>query len=499
MTRTLRAALAVGCLLGAYVVAAVGIALPAYAAARLLVDAGPGPAAVVAVVVLAIAVLLAVAVSATLRAPLPEQAGLRLGRPGHPDLWRELDELAGRVGTRAPDEVLLVPEPVVDLGEDIGRLGLVGGTRRLRLGAPLLLTLQRSELRALVAHELGHHRRGPLGLWATAYRGQQHLGALASRDDLPRPLARLLRACARGYLRVAGPVNQRQEEQADDLAAAIAGTAAATAALQRVPAVVVVWDRYVREHAFVAPGLRPTRLLESFGELWDEPEVQAWLAAVRDQPAGHEPPPHDAHPTLEQRVDRLRERPVEVAPNEAPARHVVTRWGPRLAELERTMFGQSDLRQASWDEIADRVGRREILVRASRLVEPLDLAVTDLTSWRSRALVRGLLPAEASPATVRDTAVDLVAAAIEAALLESGGAHLVATWSTTWLLVDDSGRSLDVASTVRAAYDDDARRGALLALVQDEGLAGYRARPPGAPGTPRPEQLLGLGAGRTAG
>ncbi len=94
--------------------------------------------------------------------------GVRVTQESQPELWAAVTETASRHTVAMPDRVWLVHRPEVTLG----RRG-----RELRIGLPLLATLDLYEVRALLAHELAHATfpRAPMVLAAAnAWRAVAH-------------------------------------------------------------------------------------------------------------------------------------------------------------------------------------------------------------------------------------------------------------------------------------------------------------------------------------
>ena len=77
---------------------------------------------------------------------------LRLAIPAPDDLVAEAERIAGSIGVRAP-ELLVVPELGTPMLWCLGR-------PRLLLPAPLIKTLDRDRWRGILVHELAHLRRG---------------------------------------------------------------------------------------------------------------------------------------------------------------------------------------------------------------------------------------------------------------------------------------------------------------------------------------------------
>jgi Zn-dependent protease with chaperone function len=83
-------------------------------------------------------------------------------------------ELTALAGTRMPEEIRIVAGVEASVAEPARLLGLLPGKRYLFLGLPLLLALPQQQIRAIVAHELGHYSRAHTRLAPVAYRGRLH-------------------------------------------------------------------------------------------------------------------------------------------------------------------------------------------------------------------------------------------------------------------------------------------------------------------------------------
>ena len=118
-----------------------------------------------------------------------QPAALPLTSAEQPGLWRRVREIAEQVGTRPPTELFLIADASA-LVQHSGRIwGLVPGERRLYIGAPLLIGLSAGELDAVLAHELGHYANGDVRLEALVW---------AARDRLLRTVLALSGNSAKG-------------------------------------------------------------------------------------------------------------------------------------------------------------------------------------------------------------------------------------------------------------------------------------------------------------
>ncbi|MFE1381899.1 M48 family metalloprotease [Streptomyces sp. NPDC058740] len=192
------------------------------------------------------ALLLALAV--TLRPRFGSLAKIRHGAPmlersGAPELFALLDEVAGAVGTRGVDVVLL------DAGANASvRTYGIRQHRALRLGLSLWAVLDRQERVALLGHELGHYAHGDtrhgvlvgsalrsLGTWQ--YMLAPNHGETIM-DQLGNVLTALPRLAVHGMLLLLDQAtlraSQRSEYLADTSAARTAGVDAAAGLMDRL-------------------------------------------------------------------------------------------------------------------------------------------------------------------------------------------------------------------------------------------------------------------------
>jgi len=147
---------------------------------------------------LVLAVGLAVALWRVMPVRPTPPPGAPLTEEQAPQLWSLVRELAVAVGTRPPDEIRLDATVNAGIWEDAGLVGLRPGRRYLYLGAPLLECVTVSQLRAVLAHELGHYAGGHTLFGAPTYRGMRSIVDTLGRLG-PYSLAGLLLA---GYATV---------------------------------------------------------------------------------------------------------------------------------------------------------------------------------------------------------------------------------------------------------------------------------------------------------
>jgi Zn-dependent protease with chaperone function len=249
-----------------------------------------------------------------LRQPVPP-AGPRLGRREHPELWAELDHLATELGQPPLEsvEVSLRVNASIDVR-----------SRAVEIGLPILVGMNRSELRAVLAHELGH----AVGGHRAAYTAEEVLARLAGATDRP-VLRRLARAYHRGYGLVAGSILRDHERQADDVSARLAGPRVAGDALATSCLIDAAWDRLVEEYLIFADGAkaRPSAVTGLHALLTaGPPELREEAKARILRPASR----YDSHPATHERIARLYAMP-EAGPAGYDDRPAWTLLGDRTA------------------------------------------------------------------------------------------------------------------------------------------------------------------------
>ncbi|ADG76022.1 peptidase M48 Ste24p [Cellulomonas flavigena DSM 20109] len=353
MSTRLRALVAV-VTLGGFYVAALAVVVGLGALTVLAMEAGTGVVAgKLGFVTLAAAGGLVVALWKVARARPPQPTGPVLLRADAPELWGIVDELASLTGTRGPDEIRLAPDVNAGVWEDARLLGLVGGTRRMVLGVPLLHGLTVGQLRSVLAHELGHYSHDDTRLSVVVHRGRAVIAATLAQ--LSGSVAGwLLRQYGKLYLLVSAATSRCQELAADALSVRAAGRATAQSALREVLVIDAAWDFYL--DCYVAPGweigLAPTSdaFFGGFRELLAARTQE--LGSVRERPAGEQGSRWDSHPPIGERVvamDRLPDVPAQ--PDDRPASVLVPHLDVVAAHLADEVLDVADRQRLPWDQL----------------------------------------------------------------------------------------------------------------------------------------------------
>ena len=336
-----------------------------------------------------------------LRTPRDEEmAGLPVTEADEPGLWRTVRELADEVGTAAPSRIVLTADVNAAVAEDARLLGLRPGPRRLYLGVPLLQGLSQAQLRAVLAHELGHYSNSDTRLAALTVRGraqvlrtirhfEQRADNTAAREQAKqekknakaeakgkqakevdtghagityRTMAKIYVGYAKLYFRATLSVSRRQEYAADIAAARIAGRDATASALREIPVLDGSFDFYMRCYATLGTDqeILPPRgeMFGGFGRMLSGRSLE--LVEMRgDLPTGPTSP-YDSHPPIADRVRRIEELPDDGRADEARGAALDLLTDPRqtLTELEDAVLTEEVRgfrRTADWQELLDLV------------------------------------------------------------------------------------------------------------------------------------------------
>lgn len=302
MSATYRALASVVMLIGFYVVALLQLAAVAALGVWLF---GHTNGIVTGKVLLPLVVALgavAVGLWRAIRTKNEPAPGLIVTEREAPGLWANVRELATAVGTRAPDEIRLVPEVNAAVAEQSRMLGLVGGRRTLYVGLPLLQAMRIDQLRSVLAHELGHYSGNHTRLGAVAYRGRLAIAETLERISPRNPIGWVFKGYSRLYLMVDNAASRRQELEADRSSVLLAGQDAAASALRTLPALDAAWGFFMRR--YVEPGwsaeLVPDDLFGGFGQLLHARRDE--ITEMRENTPDREPSPWDTHPPIGVRV-----------------------------------------------------------------------------------------------------------------------------------------------------------------------------------------------------
>lgn len=470
MSTRLRAVVAVVTLAGFYVAALLVIA-GLGGLTLLALDSGVGAVAgKLAFVTLAAIGGLVVALWRVARARPAPPSGPLVTRAQAPELWAMVDDLAVLAGTRAPDEIRLAPDVNAGVMEDARLLGLVGGTRRMVLGVPLLHGLDVAQLRSVLAHELGHYSHDDTRLSVVVHRGRRVIGATVGQLA-GSPAGWLLRQYGKLYLLVSAATSRRQELAADALSVAAVGRATAQSALREVHVVDAAWDFYLECYVSIGwdVGLAPTSdaFFGGFRHLLVGRTEQ--LAGVRDAGSPDQASRWDSHPPTAERVAAMERLPdAPHAPDPRPATALVPGLDALAAALADEVLAVDGRERLPWDELvppavaAQQQRRADAVHRAAaRLLgaprADLDAVLGLVAAGRADELARelGIDPGRLTVGAPGERPPHPVATALEpvlaSALVAGGAARWGLDWAGPATLRDREGAQPDLTAWSRRA------------------------------------------------
>ena len=233
--------------------------------------------------------------------------GRHVSRHDEPGLWALVASIADALGAPLPHRLAIDASPNASFRH-------TGRTRRteLRLGVPLLVTLDQPTLEAVIAHELAHamqldHRSGfgDAGLVERLVTARQRVVAQLSMRR--RPGTSFTGGMAARFLFDTQHLARALETDADRAALAVVGASTLAEALRaadRADAALALYRGFVVEPALVG-GVRPASILDGFTR---------WAAHVDDRVLDRIAGWHDADPE-----SHLDDHPLDDERTPAPA------------------------------------------------------------------------------------------------------------------------------------------------------------------------------------
>jgi heat shock protein HtpX len=316
--------------------------------------------------------------------------GPRLVEREQPDLFASIREVAAAMKQPMPDEIYLhfdVNAGVVHRGGFAG----VGGRRIMGLGLPLLQALSVAQWRAVIAHELGHYRRGDAKLAPWIYHtreaiirtiealpvGTLHLAAGSEQLVVKHSLLRLPFVWyGRLFLNLTQPVSRAQEREADRIAAEIAGAQNAIDALLAMHSGTFAFRDYWHSHVVpvLTCGFRPP-IASGLTEFMSDEGMRKTLGEVVSRELGAaRSDPYDSHPTLRERVLSLSPQADGVTVT-YPLASTLLRDVDALEEDLARHGGAGELRAIGWCDVPQAV----YPLVWQRVVREHNLVLRDLT------------------------------------------------------------------------------------------------------------------------
>lgn len=401
--------------------------------------------------------------------------GITVTEKSQPRLWAEVRALAESVGTRPPDEIHLVPEVNASVSEDASWLGLKAGNRRMMIGIPLLIGLDTDQMRAVLAHELGHYSGSHTRLGPVIYRGRVQIGrTIAGLDN--HPITRwMFKGYAWLFLVVSQKVSRQQEFEADAAAARIASPSALVSALRELEVLDAVWNFYLNGYVgwAVNGNVRPSQLVLGYASVLTDPERAHELAEARATDREHTPSRYDSHPTFAQRAAALAAFPEPAETRDKRPASSLLDDADEVMERASSVFLSEhmlELRAVPWEEVAPAAGQammrpdvERVQAAAKHLLDgrqPTVAGVIDLLHRHHDLAARiiSLLRAEGMevPEGVESAVfVDSVASYLSWMGAAAGSLHWRLNWGGPALLVTEDGTAVDLAEMIGEVVEKD--------------------------------------------
>lgn len=297
-----------------------------------------------------------------------EPPGPRLEPDRHPRLFAALRKVAEATGQPIPAEVYLVHDLNAWVSSRGGVMGL-GSRRIMGLGLPLLQILSVAELKAVLAHELGHYHGGDVKLGPWIYQTRAAIGRtiMTLRQAESTVMHLPFEWYGSMFLRVTHGISRHQEFQADALAARVVGPGPLVEGLKRVHGAALAYDAYL--HSELAPvlqaGFRPP-VADGFRRFVSAKGLSEQIdAAVDEELRSGQTDPFDTHPALPERIAAVQalrtQAPVDPASpgDDAPAITLLE----DLPAVERELLGHLlvdpskvlDCEAIEWSDVGRRV------------------------------------------------------------------------------------------------------------------------------------------------
>ncbi|MFB7467921.1 M48 family metallopeptidase [Streptomyces sp. NPDC056224] len=398
MGASLRALRALVLLAGFYLLGVFLLAVLAGVDYALVSSGHGGPVAIkiiIVSVVLAIPIVRGLFMLRTPKDEPPAGVTFTVTEAQEPALWEAVRDVARQVGTRAPDEIVLIEAVNAAVSEDSSLLGLRPGTRRLYLGLPLMMGLDEMQLRAVLAHEMGHYANFDTRLTPLIARGRAQLirtiahfhersdnkqanererqekkaakraakGKKTMMVDTPglgatyRGMAKIYTAYGNFYMRATLTASRRQELAADLASVQVAGRDSTASALRELNALDSAHDFYMSSYATLGVGAgllpRPGQVFGGLRRLLDARSHE--LEKLRRELSTEPTSPYDSHPALAERVARIEALPDDGRAGQAarPALELLASPEASLTALEQAVLTPQALalKRVDWEDL----------------------------------------------------------------------------------------------------------------------------------------------------
>ena len=303
-----------------------------------------------------------------------EPPGPEITEREQPALFAEIRRIADATGEQMPKHVYVMWEINAFVAQRGGIMG-VGSRRVMGLGLPLMRVLTVSEMRAVVAHEMGHFFGGDTKLGPWIYKTRGAIGRtiinLAKAADGAAHIADLVhilfvvilapfRWFGDGFMYITQAISRAQELSADRVAARCEGKTPLVEGLKKTHAGALAHELYMRSELLpvVEEGVLPPAG-EGFSKFMKTELVSKLLDdVVKGELAESTSDPYDSHPPLKERIEAL-------DAVDAPARTLDDRCAiDLLADADRIEHDliasklATPVQAVRWDEVTERWMKR---------------------------------------------------------------------------------------------------------------------------------------------
>jgi Zn-dependent protease with chaperone function len=400
-----------------------------------------------------------------LRTKPPEPHGLPLDRSTAPYLWAEVGHLAAVVGTRSPDEIYLVPDVNAAVEERSRLMGLIAGRRYMYIGMPLLQAFTVSQLRSVLAHELGHYSGKHTRLTGVAYRGRLALARTIAHIGPGNLAGWIFRLYGRLYVMVHNSLGRRQELEADLASVRVAGRDSAASALREVDVLAAAFAFYLNR--YVGPGLEagyaPADLFAGFGQLLHARADE--IAQLRAEQPDGEQSIWDTHPPLAVRIAAIMAAPESTVPvDPRPAWTLVPAPDRAGRALQERILATGKHQVLPWGQFTAATATAHLQESMDVLLRTVSRAVNQpvphagvvlgyiANGWVDH-VAAAVFPQASNPREARKLFVEPLAALFSLAAIRSGIARWQHSWTGPARLIAPDGSTLDLTGIAERAVD----------------------------------------------
>ena len=241
-----------------------------------------------------------------------------LNRKKHPEIWKLVGEIASTLGAKKPDNIVVGLEPnffaaSIDITAHPDEKEIKGET--LYLSLPLMRLFTRSELTAVIGHELGHFRGEDTTYtmkFAPVLAGlKESVDALSGDNGLEslalKPAEATLSAMLAIFESNTGRISQIREFEADKAGVEVSSSKALATSLAKLSVYASVWEKIQEANV---ERLNSGKLVSNLSETYEDSakydisnySIEKIIKTVLETEITH---PTDSHPSLKERYDKI--------------------------------------------------------------------------------------------------------------------------------------------------------------------------------------------------